>query len=139
MTDVSDLWYVRLPDGRVVRAKTTKSLRYHISSGRIPVDARVRRSPAEEWTALEWTAEFADIVIKDAGVPVAPVNAVPVPAANIARIRGKSPEMKVLGVRGLVDELFNALDSTLNHIKLMPAAGVGLLLGIGAAVYEGLV
>ena len=54
MAEPSDRWYVRLPDGRVIRAKSTKSLRYHIRSGRIPVHARVRRSPAEEWTALEW-------------------------------------------------------------------------------------
>jgi hypothetical protein len=137
MTDVTDLWYVRLPDGRVVRAKTTKSLRYHVSSGRIPPDARVRRTPAEEWMALEWTAEFADIVAKEPGVPLAPNVPLP-PLEHGGRSRSRSPEMKVLGVRGLIDELLNALDSTLTRYKLMPALALALLLGVGTAFCEAL-
>jgi hypothetical protein len=138
MRDLSDVWFIRLPDGRVVRAKTTKSLRYHISSGRIPVQARVRRSAAEEWTALEWTAEFADIV---APVPIAAAPGQVPPTAAPETVKGgaKGADMKVLGVRGLVDELLNALDSTLARTKLVPAAALGLLVGLGSALYGGLV
>jgi hypothetical protein len=140
MADVPDRWYVRLPDGRVVRAKSTKSLRYHISSGRIPVKSRVRRSPAEEWTALEWTTEFADIVASaPIPAPAAPSAAPPAPAADAAQNRARAPEIKVLGAYGLMSELLNALDNTLNRTKLMPAAALGLVVGLGGAVYEGLV
>src|SRR6516225_7107435 len=61
MRDPSDAWFVRLPDGRVVRAKSTGSVRHHIETGRIPVDSWVRHSPEEDWTTLEWTAEFSDL------------------------------------------------------------------------------
>src|SRR5438046_1895447 len=66
MARPADLWYVRLPSGRVVRAKSTKALRYHIRSGRIPVAARVRRDPADDWVALEWSQEFADLLSVEA-------------------------------------------------------------------------
>src|SRR5438552_1186426 len=65
MTKPTDVWYVRLPGGKVVRARTTKALRHHIRSGRVSVQARVRRTPSEDWTALEWAPEFADLVSRD--------------------------------------------------------------------------
>src|SRR5947207_2748939 len=57
-----DAWYIRIPDGRVLRAATTKAVRVHVGSGLIPPDSRVRRHPDDEWAALEWTQEFADLV-----------------------------------------------------------------------------
>jgi hypothetical protein len=138
MAEKSDLWYVRFPDGRVIRAKSTKSLRYHIGSGRIPAAARVRRSPAEEWTALEWVAEFVDLIPK---VPAAG-SALPANSSFAPRTAGSSThiqEIKVLGLRGLVEDLINALDSALHVIKLAPAAGLGLLLGLAAALQDGLI
>src|SRR5437868_3201943 len=112
MADVSDRWYVRFPDGRVIRAKSTKSLRYHLGSGRIPAEARVRRSPAEEWTALQWTAEFVDIVSPGS----APADTAAPPEAGRTSIRAATPssnveEMKVLGLRGMVGDLVSALES----------------------------
>jgi hypothetical protein len=138
MAEISDLWYVRFPDGRVIRAKSTKWLRYHLSSGRIPADARVRRSPAEEWTTLEWTAEFVDIF------PKGPALASTLPAhslssPNVATNKSKLEEIKVLGLRGLVEDLINALESTLQAVKLTPAGGLGVFLGLGAAIYVGLI
>ena len=121
---------VRLPDGRVIRAKSTKSLRYHIRSGRIPVHARVRRSPAEEWTALEWVAEFVDILSK--GTAATPIRPVPASPGEIAGRKPRLDEARVPGLRGVVVGLVNALESTLHAIKLAPAAGLGLLLGVGA-------
>ena len=135
MAEVSEPWFVRFPDGRVIRARSTKWLRYHLKSGRIPADARVRRSPGDEWTALEWTAEFVDILPK---VPESPATAsAHVAAPSVPGVNHtKSPSGKVLGLRGLAEDLLGALESTFHAIKLIPAAGLGLLLGIGAAVYE---
>jgi hypothetical protein len=136
MAEQSDLWYVRLPDGRVVRAKSTKSLRYHLGSGRIPAQARVRRSAAEEWSALEWLAEFVDILPKNppaASSPPVHTDSFPHASRSISPIQ----ELKTLGLRGLVEDLINALESALHTIKLAPAAGLGLLLGTAAALYDG--
>src|SRR5262249_14086652 len=57
-----DVWYVRLPDGQELRAKTTKAVVHHIETGVIPKNSLVRRSHTDEWTVLEWTVEFADIL-----------------------------------------------------------------------------
>src|SRR5437016_9552272 len=104
MAEASDRWYVRLPDGRVIRAKSTKSLRYHIRSGRIPVHARVRRSPAEEWTGLEWVAEFVDILPKGAAPASAHV-ARATSSPDLARPKATAEETRVLGGRGLMVDL----------------------------------
>ncbi len=62
MSEVSDAWFVRFPDGRVVRAANTTVVRQQLTSGKIPRTSSVRRSPDEAWTALEWTREFADLL-----------------------------------------------------------------------------
>ncbi|HWY88351.1 MAG TPA: hypothetical protein VNX28_16685, partial [Gemmataceae bacterium] len=70
--------------------------------------------------------------------PRSPANgpaAVPVTTAVNKR---KRPVAKVLGLRGLAEDLLSAMESTFHSVKLVPAAGLGLLLGIAAAVYEGL-
>src|SRR5260370_8737073 len=59
-----DAWFVRFPDGRVIRAAGTNILRKQLHSGRIPSASTVRRSPDDEWVTLEWTEEFADLVKK---------------------------------------------------------------------------
>ena len=61
MSEASDHWYVRFPDGRVVRAANTTVVRQQVTLGKIPPNSSVRRSPEDEWTALEWTREFADL------------------------------------------------------------------------------
>src|SRR5262249_51402978 len=62
MSQPSDVWYVRLPDGRVLRASSTEALRNHLSAGRIPFESWVRRSREEEWVTLAWSQEFSDLV-----------------------------------------------------------------------------
>src|SRR5947209_19003346 len=61
MSQSSDEWYVRFPDGRVIHAHSTASVRHHLETGTIPPESRVRRAAGEEWTLLEWTTEFADL------------------------------------------------------------------------------
>src|SRR5437660_9001827 len=55
----ADTWYVRLPDGRTLRARNAEVLRGYLSAGRIPWESRVRRSGDEEWRPLDDVAEFA--------------------------------------------------------------------------------
>src|SRR5438105_1145522 len=121
MASVSDSWFVRLPDGRVVLAKSTKAVRYHIETGRIPGNSRVRRHPEEDWSKLEWAPEFADLLTRP------PSRDLPAPiAAKTERPGGDTPnrteEFRAIGVGNLVNELFTAVDSSLQRYKLWIAA-----------------
>src|SRR5438067_1752684 len=62
MSEVADVWFIRYPDGHIVRAASTAIVRQHLGSGRIPPASMVRRSPDEEWVSLAWTKEFVDLV-----------------------------------------------------------------------------
>ena len=55
MATSSDLWYIRLPDGRVLHARSTDAMRRYLKSGRIPWESRVRRSPDDTWQPLQQT------------------------------------------------------------------------------------
>src|SRR2546421_8428245 len=117
MTQSPEAWFVRLPDGRVVRAKSADSVRHHIERGRIPPDAWVRRAGEEEWHSLEWTTEFADVAKRRSESTAAPA-LTPAPRGNGAAAR-TAHELQIVGVRGIVDELFGALDTTLLRPKLI--------------------
>src|SRR5262249_60664441 len=124
MSQAVDTWYVRLPDGRVLRAASTEVVRRHIDSGRIPATSRVRRSPNEEWAAIDWTEEFADVVRHRAAEDAATdstANATPVTARAIFKpeiARRYDPRrIKTIGLRGLMEELIAALDNTLHRPK----------------------
>ena len=52
MKEPRDNWYIRLPDGRVLRAASTAILRQHLEAGRIPVGSMVRRPSESEWVTL---------------------------------------------------------------------------------------
>jgi hypothetical protein len=122
MATASEYWYVRLPDGRTLRARNGDVLRGYVRAGRIPWKSRVRRTGAREWVPLERVAEFAAIIGSEsppAGIP---------PVAE--------SEMEVVGFRNLVQELFNAFDSSLDRTKLLIAAMVGLALALGVIGFE---
>lgn len=121
MASSADYWYVRLPDGRTLRSRSTESLRQHLRAGRIPWSSRVRRSSEDPWQPVESVAEFADLAL-------APSLAHEEPPAREDR-RAAPAEFRALGVRGLVEELFNALDCTLHKSKLTTASLTGLALG----------
>lgn len=133
MTKANDPWYVRMPDGRVLKASSTRAVRHHIKNGQIPHDSRVRRSADEEWSGLEWTTEFADLIKRlRAQHEEAALDVVIAPSAD----RADSMRLRTLGVCGFVDELLSALDSTLLRNKLTPALALGVLLGLlGGAGY----
>jgi hypothetical protein len=147
----ADFWYIRFPDGRILRAASTTILRHELKARRIPLASTVRRSPSDEWVSLEWTQEFADLVETLASRP--PTGKTPAPPtirhtdgvslSNSAR-RSTEPDadhpatvgsrldqsrLHLVGARGYLDELLAALDSTLVPKKLLLGLIAGLLLG----------
>jgi hypothetical protein len=135
-----DSWYIRIPDGRVLKAATTKAVRLHVGSGLIPPDSRVRRHPDDEWAALEWTQEFADLVKAPSTVDVElpPTDAKPKsPPRKHDSIASHldTTRLQTLGLRRFFEELLAALDLTLVRRKLMVAGLVGLLSGLVFAMF----
>lgn len=136
MSQASDAWYVRLPDGRVIRARSTESVRHHLRTGRIPLDCWVRRSPEEEWATLEWMQEFSDQVHEltqaRAHPPESRGGGLPRAASIAARL--DPLQLETVGIRGAVEELLAALDSTMVRVKLRVAGVTGLLAGAAFAL-----
>ena len=145
MTQPSDPWYVRFPDGRVIRAANTTVLRRYLNRGRIPPRAPCRRSPDEEWVKLEWVEEFTDLLKKAApvanGSPKPPVArrkkkrravAAGVPTTSGARLDPR--RFDLVGSRGILREMLAALDSTLLPQKLTALVYAGFVLAILAAL-----
>jgi hypothetical protein len=141
MKEPPDFWYIRLPDGQVLRAASTAIVRQHLETGRLPGGSMVRRTSDAEWVTLAWTREFADLAEKvAANGPSAERE-----AARARRKRRARPstvasrldpqQLQLVGVRGLMQELVAALDSTLVRKKLLAAALAGLLLGALLALY----
>jgi hypothetical protein len=134
-----DVWFVRLPDGRVLRAASTYVVRHHLTAGRIPPESRVRRIGEEEWTALDWTEEFSDLVrTRVGGVVTAPMVAESPPQPQLPgslinpriALRYDSRRLQTAGLQALAEELLAALDNTLARPKLMIAGVTGVILGI---------
>ena len=123
MATAAEYWYVRLPDGRTLRARNGDVLRSYLRAGRIPWDSRVRRSGEEEWVALDRVAEFAGELATETSRPT-------------AESAGAGNELRAVGVRSLVEELLNAFDSSLNRAKVTVAAATGVALAIGVIAIE---
>src|SRR5262245_46266403 len=128
MNEASDMWYVRLPDGRLFRAGGTLALRQHVEAGRIPPGTLVRRRGDEGWRPVEQARELGDDLEEAAGNGV---------AATVAS-RLDPGQLHLVGVRGLLDDLLAALDSTFDRRKLLSGLLCGLFLGVlGALVQAG--
>jgi hypothetical protein len=124
-------WYVRFPDGRVVLARSTQAVRYHIERGRIPANSRVRRTAEEKWQSLEGTPDFADLLAPPAPPPDA-ISAEPRDNGRTNTALGKSNvEYRVFGVGALVNELFNAIDLSLHRHKLWTTLAATMLWAVG--------
>src|SRR5580692_3010314 len=63
MKEHYDPWFVRLPDERVLKAKSTASVRHHVEAGNIPLNSEARRNTEVEWAALSRIPEFADLMV----------------------------------------------------------------------------
>src|SRR5262245_6902486 len=134
MKDRYDPWYVRLPDGRTIKAKSTTSVRHHVEAGHIPLNSMVRRDPDEEWVAMVWVAEFADLGSaggRTLAAHGAPATSVSADARSGVSARLDPMRLQTVGVRGLIDELISALDSTLTRSKMVPAIVAGVVLYLG--------
>lgn len=147
----ADFWYIRFPDGRILRAASTALLRQELNAGHIPLGSTVRRSPSDEWVSLQWMQEFADLVEQRSPPPAPPAdresrrrtagvrgdtaNDVPKHTATVGS-RLDSSRLHLVGVRGYLDELLAALDSTLIARKLLLGVAAGLLLGGLLALYR---
>jgi hypothetical protein len=142
----ADFWYVRFPDGRILRAASTVIVRQELAAGHIPVGSTVRRSPNEEWVSLEWTQEFADLVEQRSVTEREPRHLVAETERRTGRNTPDHPvtvasrldpsRLHLLGVRGYLDELLAALDSTLIGKKLFVAALAAILLSGLLAIEE---
>ncbi len=140
----ADFWYIRFPDGRILRAASTAILRHELEAGHIPLGSTVRRSPHDEWVSVEWTQEFADLVGQLTAQPPAPepepeprrrkparsgmTGASPGHAAPVGS-RLDPPRLHSVGVRGYLEELLAALDSTFVAKKILLGIVAGLFLG----------
>jgi hypothetical protein len=134
-----DLWYIRLPSGRVLRAESTERVRRSLGRGHIPSSSQVRRSREEKWLALENLPEFADLLgplpdngsrgaaARSAGTPVA------VEPGSIAS-RLDPARLRLAGVRSLLEDLLAALDLALVRGRLVIALVVCLLAALVLAV-----
>jgi hypothetical protein len=132
----NDDWYVRFPDGKVLHAATTGTVRKNIDRGRIPLESTVRRSADEEWVTLAWTSEFADLV------KLRSDRAVRKPKSQrrrrVVTTNGKASststrldphKLQTVPVRSFFPELLAALENTVMRRKLVAIAVSGLLLG----------
>lgn len=120
-----DLWQVRLPDDRLVRAEAGV-IRQQLADGRLPPGTRVRRSRDDEWQPVERVAAFAD---------ASPASRNGHPHATIAS-RLDADQMHLAGLRPLLEELTGALEATFVSRKLRAAALGGLLLGAIASLSQ---
>src|SRR5262245_3228692 len=124
MSKTRDTWYVRLPGGQELKAKSTSAVIHHVQNGTIPKTSRARRTRDDEWMQLEWHVEFTDVVAgsatsKSASLP--PLSGV---AARLDPLR-----LRTVGVRGLWADLIAALDSTFVREKLLVAAVACFFIG----------
>jgi hypothetical protein len=146
----ADFWYIRFPDGRILRAASTTVLRQELDAGHIPLGSTVRRSPQDEWVSLEWTREFADLVNevaarqppprrRAAATPTPqPRRSLPTTADQPATVSDRldNSRLHLIGVRGYLDELLAALDSALVWKKLLIGVLAGLLLSALIALHR---
>jgi hypothetical protein len=126
MPDTKDLWYIRLPDGRVLRSTDVSRIRRQIAAGRLPPGTHVRR-PEGDWRDIERVEELAD-------ARPASLNGSQQPATIASRL--DPARLHLAGVRGVLEELLGALDSTAVPNKLWAAALAGVLLGGLAALSQ---
>lgn len=135
-----DPWYVRLPDDRVVKAKSTASIRHHVEAGNIPLNSMARRNSDEEWVSLVWIAEFADLgggnrrpglqdPPKEQPLSLPEMDLRP-PQLDIkggVSARLDPMRLQTVGVRGLMEEMIAAFDSTVGGGKLTFAGAVSVI------------
>jgi hypothetical protein len=120
MATAIETWYVRLPNGRTVRVRSTDVVRRLVRAGRIPVESRARRTGENRWRPLGRIAEFAAVL------------PVPRPRPTVRVVAPLPPP----GVRAVTDELLKAADNTLSRPKMTIAALTGVAVAVGVLAIE---
>jgi hypothetical protein len=132
MSKIRDAWFVRLPGGQEIRAKSTAAVIHHFANGNIPRESRARRS-RDEWMLLEWHAEFTDAVTGVAQAREAPADrpaAAPSPPVSGVAARLDPMRLRTVGVRALWEDLIAAVDCTFVRDKLAVAAAGSAVVGL---------
>jgi hypothetical protein len=133
MSKARDTWYIRLPSGHELKAKSTAAVNHHIQTGTIPKSSRARRSRDQEWMQLEWHAEFTHTVAANSRPKEASSDdPAPHESRPLSGISARLDPMRLqtVGVRGLLEDLIAALDSTFVRGKLLIAAIACVLVGV---------
>jgi len=127
MKERPDAWYIRLPDGRIVKAKSTLSVQHHIESGNIPLNSLARRASEEEWVTVSWVKEIS--VKKTEREPEATAfgSASDLDVKSEISTRLDPMRLQTVGIRGLVDELIAAFESLIVGGKLLFACVISML------------
>jgi hypothetical protein len=138
VVEVRDIWQIRFPDGRVLRA-AAKALRHHFLAGRIPVESQLRRTAEEEWRPL---AEFPELTTptNSNGTSTSSWTDFTLDSQNksgTVASRLDSAQLRQPGIRPFLEEMLAALDSALAFKKVLATAFVGLLVAALAFVGMG--
>ncbi len=139
MIAADDSWYVRFPDGRIIRAGSTSFVRQNIQQGFYSPNCMVRRPGEQDWLTLERTREFADLTGAITGnldnnpPDVPPVRdeppREPTSASSSVGARLDLKQLRTAGIRPVVQEMLAALDVALMRRKLIVAALMAALCG----------
>ena len=74
MPPFDDQWFIRFPNGRILRAAGVAVVRQQITAGRLPPGTQLRRSLDEEWRGVGRFPEFADLAAVANGPEPRPCN-----------------------------------------------------------------
>ncbi|MFL5338959.1 MAG: hypothetical protein ACJ8F7_02235 [Gemmataceae bacterium] len=129
MKRVRDAWYIRLPGGQELKAKTTKAVIHHVDTGIIPRASLVRRATDQEWKPLDWTREFAE-VLKGGDAAESTASQPDTPALPGIASRLDPMRLRTVGVRGIWEDLLAALDNTFVRPKLVAVAATAAVVGL---------
>lgn len=121
MPDSSDLWYVRLPGGHVVRAASA-TLREQLASGRLSQLAEVRRSKEEAWRSMSCIDKSGELYNHRSRQSVA------------ARLDPGT--MNFLPINEFLEELLAALGCALSARKLQLTLIGAFVVGVFLALFR---
>jgi hypothetical protein len=134
MIAADDSWFVRFPDGRVIRAANATVVRQYIQQRHIVPGCMMRRSGEDEWRPLERIREFVDALPasparrhtdgEDQPLDLAPRGTGSGVAARLDRQR-----LRTAGILPILQEALAALDTSLTPRKLVASAILTALLG----------
>jgi hypothetical protein len=137
----ADVWDIRFPDGRGLRAIDTDTLSNYIRAGKVPQGTLARRDGEQDWVALDWVPEFAaplaERARRNAHQTPMPEKSSPTRSRSTRAVgdqlvsaRLETAALGTLGVPTILREVITALDLTLLSRKLWLLLILGLLGGL---------